>query len=958
MMPSGEPRIARVHPGTQLLREVARHQRMHHVLTEHFPEHRQWIARALHDIGDAKRVAFAAYVEVGGDDVHAGIMPTKHVVGSVLGKPNQYVSEEFEIKGLAVDPSHKQGAEGPIGVYRDLIRSLHRYSQARGFTRLISEWPAGCTEQIRMLLDYGFRITAAQEMLSVSIKSVYRLIYDMQPVYVGDPYSDVNAARWLAGTYFGTIDERNAVRLINPDESASCMAVPFRPHGVRAFPALGNRFAPTGCMYIDVMHGTPSNISELISDDMLPGARCPDLAVLYTRRPKHFDHEQLIRSRVKLLATDDASPLLRDIGIAGRTNVRSYDASGLVIEMAPSYLSRLGAIGREWTYVALNGVGALLAQYDYPKLALIVTNSTASNRPSFDIWGFCIIINGKSRASRDDVIRLADQGRQQRGLFGNDNAPPMLWTREEARYYTAITNHRVADGEEQNILFEMSQPVVFDVPISLSSIASGRVAESIGVYESDGDFTIAYSDYETSERLCATLSQDASCVLDSMLRRVWTAYPGQDEWLDDARVLSSTLACGSLDQPLLKLVEELCNSRDSKFASIALMMLRNALDQSDSLAGLGHAADDSRVRARLRHALAWCMLVDNAAVRGSVEIVVRQTEGIRPEVEVGGSISVKRGKSITGMAKYLEEPVDPLPPILIYTIKAEEKEAVSRRYKGWSAEVIRGRDVQQCTVDTAAGAQRVLLARGSEQGPAEAQDMISRIIADADPSWVLVVGICGCVPNELVSLGDVVLVNKVVDMSVHSISPNDVVQYVTGGGGVQADVMSLATNISNHHSRLRGWNHKTNIRADRPAMSTKDIERFTYAKEEGWKAAIHDNLSRVLLGRSRPTPRVAAAPAFSSGALLKNDSVAAQWKKLSKHTIAVEMEMAGAFKAVHSVGNNAPRLLGVRGVSDVVGVVRDEAWTRYACDVAASMAVYLIKSGLLSERSVDERNGM
>jgi surfactin synthase thioesterase subunit len=38
-------------------------------------------------------------------------------------------------------------------------------------------------------------------------------------------------------------------------------------------------------------------------------------------------------------------------------------------------------------------------------------------------------------------------------------------------------------------------------------------------------------------------------------------------------------------------------------------------------------------------------------------------------------------------------------------------------------------------------------------------------------------------------------------------------------------------------------------------------------------------------------------------------------------------------------------LVVIRGISDIVGVERQQAWTQYACDTSASLAVSLIKAG-------------
>jgi nucleoside phosphorylase len=55
--------------------------------------------------------------------------------------------------------------------------------------------------------------------------------------------------------------------------------------------------------------------------------------------------------------------------------------------------------------------------------------------------------------------------------------------------------------------------------------------------------------------------------------------------------------------------------------------------------------------------------------------------------------------------------------------------------------------------------------------------------------------------------------------------------------------------------------------------------------------------------------------------------------KMARQVAAVEMESAGVYRATHERG--VP-FLSIRGISDVVGLKREPAWTGYACHSAAS----------------------
>jgi hypothetical protein len=60
--------------------------------------------------------------------------------------------------------------------------------------------------------------------------------------------------------------------------------------------------------------------------------------------------------------------------------------------------------------------------------------------------------------------------------------------------------------------------------------------------------------------------------------------------------------------------------------------------------------------------------------------------------------------------------------------------------------------------------------------------------------------------------------------------------------------------------------------------------------------------------------------------------------KSARHVVAVEMESAGIYKAVHG---RVP-FLAIRGISDVIGLKRDPEWTTYACETAAAFAHALL----------------
>ena len=61
------------------------------------------------------------------------------------------------------------------------------------------------------------------------------------------------------------------------------------------------------------------------------------------------------------------------------------------------------------------------------------------------------------------------------------------------------------------------------------------------------------------------------------------------------------------------------------------------------------------------------------------------------------------------------------------------------------------------------------------------------------------------------------------------------------------------------------------------------------------------------------------------------------------------MELAGVYRAAEQ--SNTP-VLAIRSLSDIVGYKRSPEWTQFACESAASFAICLIQSGLLTKCGV------
>jgi nucleoside phosphorylase len=75
-----------------------------------------------------------------------------------------------------------------------------------------------------------------------------------------------------------------------------------------------------------------------------------------------------------------------------------------------------------------------------------------------------------------------------------------------------------------------------------------------------------------------------------------------------------------------------------------------------------------------------------------------------------------------------------------------------------------------------------------------------------------------------------------------------------------------------------------------------------------------------------------AGPIASSDRLVKDPALLIPWLTTTRNLLAVEMESGGVYRAVRE---RCP-MLAIRGISDIVGLKRADAWTKFACASAAA----------------------
>lgn len=246
----------------------------------------------------------------------------------------------------------------------------------------------------------------------------------------------------------------------------------------------------------------------------------------------------------------------------------------------------------------------------------------------------------------------------------------------------------------------------------------------------------------------------------------------------------------------------------------------------------------------------------------------------------------------------------------------------------------------------------IAIIRTGEQGNEEAQAVTSNIYFDFDPQWVFLVGIGGGFPQEQFTLGDVYLATRYHNLSVRSVSEGQPEQYRGGGGPMKRYWASLASNIAGVSHRFKGWDSAEALGAKRPTLEapgSPDADVY-YGEEQDNRDTHKHVLTHFSAQPIRQSPKVVSGAILSGNTLVKDTRLAKEWKRHAKGADAVEMELSGVMKAVEATGNGNEVVVCIRGISDIVGLKRDDSWTDYACRTAASFSSSLLQSGVLESR--------
>jgi nucleoside phosphorylase len=277
----------------------------------------------------------------------------------------------------------------------------------------------------------------------------------------------------------------------------------------------------------------------------------------------------------------------------------------------------------------------------------------------------------------------------------------------------------------------------------------------------------------------------------------------------------------------------------------------------------------------------------------------------------------------------------------ILSIREDEFAAVLERFP--DHHVFNGRHRLYELTDVSAGNLRIraVLFRASAQGTGPAQDAVRDLVEDLDPDLILLCGIGGGLPATDYTLGDVVLATSVADLRVKAVLQDGILEYATHGTPVHKSVSVYLAQWPAIRSRIATWSLPESIRAERPEMN---LDSATLYGTPHWRAQVRRSLKAHFSPPARDRPIAITGAIASSDDLIKDADRAEATKAFVRDILAFEMEAAGAFEAADRRPRSYPVLV-MRGISDIVGLKRDQAWTQYACHSAASLMHELVVSG-------------
>lgn len=295
--------------------------------------------------------------------------------------------------------------------------------------------------------------------------------------------------------------------------------------------------------------------------------------------------------------------------------------------------------------------------------------------------------------------------------------------------------------------------------------------------------------------------------------------------------------------------------------------------------------------------------------------------------------------------------------VAIITIRPDEYSAVDAYFED-TRSVVGGKNSYETALfhNGSYGPIRATLTRCVAQGNLDAQAITGNVIADLDPAWIVLAGIAGGLPDFEYSLGDVIIASALHDFSFGASTQGDV-EYQSAGGAMMPDVERFLQTkpFGKNGARLldlAGFSQLSRFISHPAFPATEDELAGSLYGSEKYRGKTRSTLiHRFKGGRRSGSVRLWAGPCANGNLVVKDPELVNKWKASARQISLVETELAGVYRAARSAGRQNYPVLAIRGLSDIVGLMRKPDWTQYACETAAAVTWAVLRSGFIDFRA-------
>jgi nucleoside phosphorylase len=275
------------------------------------------------------------------------------------------------------------------------------------------------------------------------------------------------------------------------------------------------------------------------------------------------------------------------------------------------------------------------------------------------------------------------------------------------------------------------------------------------------------------------------------------------------------------------------------------------------------------------------------------------------------------------------DPVD----VGVICIRQDELTAVRTVLGNASNTSVNGRIYARGELALPEGVLNYAVAGTSRQGNVAAQATAGNLIRDLHPKLLVVVGIAGGVPADEFSLGDVVVSKEIADFQVEAVVNMTDSEYHIRSEPLHHRIQGFVDGLANLLADDSPWPASVGVGV--PPEPPNFAKAGVLKGNASWKKRVIQTVSDRFDPANADTyrPRVVPGIIAASDRLMKSAERLQVVLKAARSLVAIEMESVGIAQAARD--NDTP-FMSIRGISDIVGLKRDPAWTQYACGTAAT----------------------